>query len=285
VGSILEEEKERYDWKYWPSTTWEQDEVSSLPVIISTTANRDISESSTEKAECWRKRGQLGRFKYIIPLAMKGYLNNAPATAEAFTSDNWIHTGDIGCTKDKNWYIVDRAKDLIKVRRWQVSPAEIEAALMEHPDITDAGVIGIPAADGCGESPMAFIVIEKGSSLDVDQVKLFLATRLARYKNVEGVQFVEQIPRNPIGKILRRLLRDMRGTEQPTPDQAAAKEYAAALRQIDIYEKLKGFGSSLTAVSSRLVGSGEEVSAREKRKCCSSSQFWPWRKMRALSTS
>jgi acyl-CoA synthetase (AMP-forming)/AMP-acid ligase II len=231
------------------------------------------------------KEGAVGEIQIYNPLAMTGYLDNAAAAADAFTPDNWVRTSDIGYTKDKNWYIVGRTKDLIKVRGWQVSPAEIEAAFMEHLDIIDAGVIGIPAAGGCGESPMAFIVVEKGSSLDLDQVKLFLATRLARYKNVEDVHFVEQIPRNPIVKILRRVVRDMRGTEQPTPGQTAAQEYATALRQIDMYEKLKGSESSLTAVSSRLVGSEEEVSTREKRKCYSSSQFWPWRKMRALSTS
>ena len=83
---------------------------------------------------------------------MTGYLNNPAATAEAFTNDNWIRTGDIGYTKDKNWYVVDRAKDLIK---------------------------------------------------------LFLANRLARYKNVEEICFVDKIPRNSIRKILRRVLRDM----------------------------------------------------------------------------
>jgi acyl-coenzyme A synthetase/AMP-(fatty) acid ligase len=216
---------------------------------------------------------------------MKGYLNNKFATDEAFTPDNWIRTGDIGYIRDNNWYVVDRAKDLIKVRGWQVSPVEIEAALVEHPDILDAGVIGIPAPDGCGESPMAFVVVEKGSSLDMDQIKLFLATRLARYKNVEAVSFVERIPRNPIGKILRRVLRDMRLVEEPTPDQTAAKEYATALQRIDLYEKMKVSDSDASAVSSRDVGP-EEVAASKKRKYCSSSQFWPWRKkIRVLSSS
>lgn len=218
---------------------------------------------------------------------MKGYLHNPTATAEAFTQDNWIRTGDIGYTKGNNWYIVDRAKDLIKVRGWQVSPAEIEAALMEHPKILDAGVVGIPSPDGCGESPMAFVVVEKGSSLDEAQIKLFLATRLARYKNIEEVCFVEAIPRNPIGKILRRVLREMREPERPTADQTAAKEYATALRQIDLYEKLKGSESSLTAVTSIMGGSSsdEEITASKKRKRCSTSQLWPWRKLRVLSTS
>lgn len=216
---------------------------------------------------------------------MKGYLNNKSATDQAFALDNWIHANDISHTRDKNWSAVGRSKDWIKVRGWQVSPVQIEAALMEHPNILDVGVIGIPAPDGCGESPMAFVVVEKGSSVDADQIKLFLETRLARYKNVEEVCFVEQIPRNPAGKILRRVLRDMREAEEPTPDQTAAREYAAALQQINLYEKLKGSESNSTAVSSRVVGSEEEAATSKKRKSCSTSQFWPWRKMRILSTS
>jgi long-subunit acyl-CoA synthetase (AMP-forming) len=84
---------------------------------------------------------------------VENYLGNGIATAEAFTSDGWVRTGDIRWFKDGNWYIIDRSKDLIKVREWQVSPAEIEAALLEHPNIIDAGVIGMPARDGSGEVP------------------------------------------------------------------------------------------------------------------------------------
>jgi AMP-binding enzyme/AMP-binding enzyme C-terminal domain len=242
------------------------------------------------------KQGAIGEIQICSPSAMKGYLNNEVATTEAFTPDHWIRTGDIGYTKDKSWYIVDRAKDLIKVRGWQVSPAEIEAALLEHPDILDAGVIGIAAADGCGESPMAFVVLAKDSSLDESQVKLFLATRLARYKNVEEVKSVDRIPRNPIGKILRRVLRDMRGSEQPTPHQTAAKEYATALQQIDLYEKLKESESEKTASSPSLTveesglveleGTAKTTSndsGCKKRKCCPTSHFWQWRRKRVRS--
>ncbi|TVY48858.1 putative 4-coumarate--CoA ligase [Lachnellula occidentalis] len=141
---------------------------------------------------------------------MKGYRNNPEATDGMFTPDHWIRTGDIGYTKDDNWYIVDRAKDLFKVRGWQVSPAEIEAALIEHPDVLDSGVIGVPAADGCGDTPMAFIELVKGSLLDEEGVKRFLVPYLARYKNLGEVKFVDKVPRNPTGKILRRELRAIR---------------------------------------------------------------------------
>jgi hypothetical protein len=244
------------------------------------------------------KQEAIGEIQIYNPDSMKGYLSNIPATGEAFTPDHWIRTGDIGYVRDKNWYIVDRAKDLIKVRGWQVSPAEIESALLEHPDIRDAGVIGIPAQDGCGESPMAFIVVNEGSSLDESQVKLFLATSLARYKNVEEVNFIGRIPRNPIGKILRRVLRDMRGPGQPTPDQAAAKAYATGLKKISVYEKLKVAVSesektlsspNLEAGESKPVGLEQEMSSNDtggkKRKLCPTSHFWQWRKRRILTRS
>lgn len=163
---------------------------------------------------------------------MRGYLNNPTATAETFTSDGWIRTGDVGYVKNENWYIVDRTKDLIKVRGWQVSPAEIEAALLEHPDIIDAGVIGIPAEDGCGQYAAAFIKKKEGSGLDLKGVRTFLSTILARYKNVEKVEFVDSIPRNPTGKILRRVLRDTRAPDTMTKGMVAAQQYKAGLQRL-----------------------------------------------------
>lgn len=151
---------------------------------------------------------------------MSGYLNNPTATNEAFTSDGWVRSGDIGYVQNSQYYIVDRTKDLIKVRGWQVSPAEIECALLEHPDIIDAGVIAIPAADdsGSGELPQAFVVKRPlsatASTLDEQTVKNFLAGRLARYKQVAKVEFVDVIPRNPTGKILRRVLREALHTQK-----------------------------------------------------------------------
>jgi acyl-CoA synthetase (AMP-forming)/AMP-acid ligase II len=178
-----------------------------------------------------------GEVQIHTPHAMKGYLHNSLATSEAFTSDGWVRTGDVGYVKEGNWYIIDRTKDIIKVRGWQVSPAEIEAALLEHHDVLDAGVIGVPEKDGCGETPFAFVVRKEGSDLKEDGVKEFLSGRLARYKNVEQVQFVERIPRNPTGKILRRLLKDSRESKEETSLQAAAKAYAIALQGLDAYKQ------------------------------------------------
>lgn len=178
------------------------------------------------------KDEEMGEVQIYCPSAMRGYLNNPTATAETFTPDGWIRTGDIGYVKNDNWYIVDRTKDLIKVRGWQVSPAEIEAALLEHPDIIDAGVIGIPADDGCGQAVSAFIKKTPGSDLDLRGVRTFLATILARYKNVEKVEFVDTIPRNPTGKILRRVLREESVPDPPTEHIIAAEQYKAELQKL-----------------------------------------------------
>jgi long-subunit acyl-CoA synthetase (AMP-forming) len=185
------------------------------------------------------KDEEKGEVQILCPTAMRGYLNNAAATAETFTPDDWIRTGDIGYVKNENWYIVDRTKDLIKVRGWQVSPAEIEAALLEHPDVIDAGVIGIPAEDGCGQSAAAFIKKREGSDLDLKRVRIFLTTILARYKNVEKVEFVDSIPRNPTGKILRRVLRETIVIGSVTQDMIVAQQYKAELQKLQASEELK----------------------------------------------
>lgn len=184
---------------------------------------------------------------------MKGYLLNASATVDTISSDGWVLTGDVGYVRNGNWYVIDRTKDLIKVRGWQVSPTEIEAALLEHPDVVDAGVIGVAAKDGCGESPIAFVVKNASSDLEESKVKAFLDERLARYKGVDEVVFTEQIPRNPTGKILRRVLRDMRAKQPPTPGQAAAGAYSSALRGLFSKQAFRMSNTDCSVGSHRLT--------------------------------
>lgn len=167
---------------------------------------------------------------------MMGYLNNSTATSEAFSPDGWVRTGDVGFKREGRWYIVDRTKDLIKVRGWQVSPVEIEAALLEHELITDAGVIGVASKDGTGEIPIAFVV-RSADTLEEADVKTFLGGRLARYKSVDEVVFVDAIPRNPTGKILRRVLRDSRFVPLESTCQAAASAYSSAIKDLDKYRQ------------------------------------------------
>lgn len=197
----------------------------------------DICRVVDQRGKPVQKQGKTGNIQIYNPSPMMGYLNNPLATAETLLSDGWVTSGDVGYVKNGNWYIVDRTKDLIKVRGWQVSPAEIETVLLEHSDVIDAGVIGIPAKDGCGDVPMAYIVRSVGSTLREEEVKSFLGARLARYKGVEEVVFIEKIPRNPTGKILRRVLRDSRPPQEVTEAQQAAAEYSNALKRLMLWRR------------------------------------------------
>jgi acyl-CoA synthetase (AMP-forming)/AMP-acid ligase II len=138
------------------------------------------------------------------PQVMKGYLNNPEATAKTVDADGWLHTGDIGFIDEEgSLEIVDRLKELIKVKGYQVPPAELEALLLKHPAIADAAVIPVPD-DECGEVPKA-VVVARGA-LTEDDVKSFVESKVAHYKRIRHVAFVDQIPKSPSGKILRRVL-------------------------------------------------------------------------------
>jgi acyl-CoA synthetase (AMP-forming)/AMP-acid ligase II len=137
---------------------------------------------------------------------MKGYLNNDEATAETLVEDDWLRTGDIARIDENGFtFIVDRLKELIKYKGHQVPPAELEAVLVSHPKVNDAGVIGVPMEDG-GEAPKAIVVAEEG--VDGDELMAYVADRVAPYKKVREVEFVDEIPKSASGKILRRLLRE-----------------------------------------------------------------------------
>lgn len=138
------------------------------------------------------------------PQNMLGYFQNQKATDEMLV-DGWIRTGDIAFYDDDGFfYITDRIKELIKVQGFQVPPAELEEILRSHPDILDAGVIGIPH-EKHGEAPRAVVVRREGSSITEADVETFVAGKVVKYKHLKGgVQFVETIPKSATGKILRR---------------------------------------------------------------------------------
>lgn len=154
------------------------------------------AEGLSEPGELW-VRG---------PNVMAGYLGNPEATAATLDADGFLHTGDLarvdstGCV-----YIVDRIKELIKYKGYQVAPAELEALLLTHPDIADAAVIGVADAEG-EEIPKAFVVTGD-PALSAEQVMEFLAAQVAPYKKVRAVEFIAAIPKSAAGKILRKDLR------------------------------------------------------------------------------
>jgi acyl-CoA synthetase (AMP-forming)/AMP-acid ligase II len=148
--------------------------------------------------------GQAGEVWVRGPQVMKGYLNNPEATARTVDADGWLHTGDIGIVDEDGYLeIVDRLKELIKVKGFQVAPAELEAVLLKHPNIADAAVI--PVVDGdCGEVPKAFVVAREPMSAEA--VMAFVEEQVAHYKRLRYVEFTDTIPKSPSGKILRRVL-------------------------------------------------------------------------------
>ncbi|MEV6059927.1 AMP-binding protein [Nocardia asteroides] len=143
------------------------------------------------------------------PNVMPGYFGNAEATENAFDDEGFLRTGDIAVIDaDGVIYLVDRAKELIKHKGYQVAPAELEAVLLTHPEIADAGVIGV--RDDAGEEiPKAFVVRQHSSAIAADQVIGYVAERVAPYKKVRRVEFVDAIPKSMTGKILRKDLRQL----------------------------------------------------------------------------
>ena len=138
------------------------------------------------------------------PQIMKGYLNRPEATAHTIDADRWLHTGDIGFADEGgHFFIVDRAKELIKYKGFQVPPAELEALLLTHEDVADAAVIPLPD-DEAGEVPKAYIVL-KGEATP-EELMEFVAERVAPHKKIRFVEFIDKIPKSPSGKILRRVL-------------------------------------------------------------------------------
>ncbi|GMR49074.1 hypothetical protein PMAYCL1PPCAC_19269, partial [Pristionchus mayeri] len=152
--------------------------------------------------------GEAGEIWVRSPTIMKGYLNKPEATAETIDKEGWLHTGDIGyMDSEGRMYIVDRLKELIKVKGLQVPPAELEDLLLSHPLVKDAAVIGIPD-QRMGELVRAYVVRANESLTEKDVID-FVAQKVSKHKHITGgVNFVNEIPKSPSGKILRRFLRD-----------------------------------------------------------------------------
>jgi acyl-CoA synthetase (AMP-forming)/AMP-acid ligase II len=147
---------------------------------------------------------QVGEVWIRGPQVMKGYWKHPEETARTITADGWLRTGDIGrVDEDGYFYIVDRIKELIKYKGLQIAPAELEAVLLSHPAVADAAVIPSPDEEA-GEVPKAFVVLKADAS--AEELMAYVAERVAPFKKIRRLEFVEQIPRSASGKILRRVL-------------------------------------------------------------------------------
>ena len=177
-----------------------QDDISSVGPPIPNTECMIVDVESGQPVGA----GELGEVWIRGPQVMKGYLNNPEATAHTIDEEGWLHTGDIGYADAGSFfYIVDRLKELIKYKGFQVAPAELEGLLLAHPAVADAAVI--PSSDEeAGEVPKAFVV--KRGELSGEDVMAFIAKQVAPHKKVRRVEFVDAIPKSASGKILRRVL-------------------------------------------------------------------------------
>ncbi|MFE1644483.1 AMP-binding protein [Microbacterium sp. P01] len=169
--------------------------------LVDTETGAEITEigedGRTAPGEIWVKG----------PNVMLGYLNRPDATAETLDADGFLHTGDVGVYHEGGYFsIVDRVKELIKYKGYQIAPAELEALLLSHPKIMDAAVIGVNDEDK-QEIPKAFIVAAPDSGLTEDEVMTFVAENVAPHKKVRRVEFIDAIPKSTAGKILRKDLR------------------------------------------------------------------------------
>ncbi|WP_331737020.1 AMP-binding protein (plasmid) [Streptomyces canus] len=152
--------------------------------------------------------GEPGEVWIRGPQVMKGYFGRPEATDATVDADGWLHTGDIGrVDEDGNWFIVDRVKELIKYKGYQVAPAELEAILVQHPGIADAAVIGVNDEEG-NEIPKAFVVPVTGVPISAAAVMAHVEGQVAPYKRIRRVEFIEAVPKAASGKILRRQLRE-----------------------------------------------------------------------------
>ncbi len=176
--------------------------VTSVGPVIANTESRIVDVITREDVE----PGQSGELLVRGPQVMKGYHNRPDATAATIDEDGWLHTGDIAYVdEDEYFYVIDRVKELIKYKGFQVAPAELESLIQSHPAVADVGVIPSPDEEA-GEVPKAFIVLTPGTSATEQDIMDFVAGKVAPHKKIRRVEFIDAVPKNPSGKILRRQL-------------------------------------------------------------------------------
>ncbi len=172
-------------------------------VTISNTESRIVDPDTGEDQPV----GGRGELWVRGPQVMTGYLNNPTATAETIDEDGWLHTGDIAIIDEHgHMSIVDRMKELIKFKGFQVAPAELEALLITHPKVADVAVIGIPD-DEAGEIPKAFVTTPPGETVTLEEIQALVSEHLVSYKQIRELEIIDAIPKSASGKILRKDLR------------------------------------------------------------------------------
>ena len=176
--------------------------LESIGVVVAGTEDKIVDLETGTKT---LPNGEVGEICVRGPQVMKGYWKKPQDTADVIR-DGWFHTGDVGRRDDKGYvFIVDRKKEFIKYKGFGVGPAEVEAVLCEHPAVADAGVIGKPN-DEAGEIPKAFVQLRPNTQATAEELIAFVKERIADYKRVREIEFIDKVPRTASGKILRREL-------------------------------------------------------------------------------
>ncbi len=182
--------------------------LSSVGLPLANTVNKLVDPASGEEIELPTEgRSKPGELWVKGPNVMVGYLNNPAATADTLDDDGYLHTGDIAVVDAEGVvFIVDRLKELIKYKGYQVPPAELEALLLTHPEVADVAVIGVLDDEG-EEVPKAFVVLQPNATIDEGGIMAFVSERVSPHKKVRKVEFIETVPKSAAGKILRKDLR------------------------------------------------------------------------------
>ncbi|KAL2357169.1 putative 4-coumarate-CoA ligase [Cryomyces antarcticus] len=201
---------------------WDPNEISESFSVGELNANCE-AQIMTDDGLTEVPQGERGELWVRAPNIMKGYWNKPEATKETLTEDGWLKTGDVAYVdKYGKFFIVDRKKELIKVKGIQVAPAELEALLLDHPAIADAAVIGVTIKGE--ELPRAYLVQKEGENTSADEIQEFMKKRVSRTKWLAGgIRFVDTVPKNPSGKILRKLLREQAKAEVGDSEARAAR--------------------------------------------------------------
>jgi len=183
--------------------------LESIGVVVAGTEDKIVDLETGTKT---LPNGEVGEICVRGPQVMRGYWNKPQDTADVIR-DGWFHTGDVGRRDDKGYvFIVDRKKEFIKYKGFGVGPAEVEAVLCEHPAVADAGVIG-KANEEAGEIPKAFVQLRPNAQATADELIAFVKERIADYKRVREIEFIDKVPRTASGKILRRELAERERTK------------------------------------------------------------------------
>ena len=187
------------------------DESGTIGVLLPNTDGKLVDDEGNEVT----KEGERGELCVRGPQMLIGYWKNDAATKESKEPDGFFHSGDVAIWKKdgqgrQRFWIVDRKKELIKVKGLQVAPAELEAVLLESDDVADAAVVGIRFEQDGEEWPRAYVVLQEGSKADERQIQRFVEGKLAKHKWLEGgVKLVDEVPKLPSGKIMRKVMKDM----------------------------------------------------------------------------